>query len=604
MLVGINESGKSNIIKAVSLLNKDVEISKNDIRDQGHDEEVITTAHVRFIFKVDDFLIKKIFDQVKKFVLCKSFSSIIIDISGMPLDIKRLCEYKNEVLYSANLIKQTKMMLNYQLPVAICKIHDGWKKIKSGSTFNVGTPDAPIDISQYKIVNTNDYKEIPDSFLEELTIPELNNFVGAHLIEVCSKYLPTAILWEYSEENLLPGKISYSNFIADPNICAPLKNMFSLAGYSQPGKVLQEAEGKTNGIKNILRKVSQNTTAHMQSVWPEWKKQNVILYQNGDFLEAGIEDEFNVYSLSRRSDGFKRFFTFLLMISAENKTENIYDNIILIDEPDIGLHPSGVQYLRDELNKIAENNQVLVSTHSIFMIDKVIIDRHLIVEKKKEITTFKKVEASNILDEEVIYKALGYSLYEILKPANIIFEGWRDKNIFSIFARSKPGKLIINKTTSAKMGLLHAMGVKDVGRVANVCENVTRKYIIITDSDGPAKERKKRFEGSGEWVCYDDIDKIKAVTTEDFVNNKVINSSIKHILKQNNEELSIVIPTSIERDKIKYIQDELIKNGREKEKVSNLLNLIKEHICENITAGDLSADYSSVCRYLVSKINA
>ena len=74
------------------------------------------------------------------------------------------------------------------------------------------------------------------------------------------------------------------------------------------------------------------------------------------------------------------------MISVQNKSKQISGNILIIDEPEIGLHPSGVQFLRQELERISKNNLVMIATHSIFMIDNNIIDRHFIVEKENEIT--------------------------------------------------------------------------------------------------------------------------------------------------------------------------------------------------------------------------
>ncbi|MDH5387628.1 MAG: ATP-binding protein [Gammaproteobacteria bacterium] len=602
VLVGINEAGKSNVLKAVSLLDEEKEIRKNDIRDPGHDEGSVSASFVNFIFNVESWISKKVFNNLKPKVLSKKQTSIILDIGDKQFTFKEFCEYKNEVFYVVNLKKQSRYMSHPALLGSKYRIHSNWSKVKKDVSFLLDLSGKEVDLLNYSIVNIKDYPEIPKDFLEELTIKELNKIVGLELTKETKDYIPRPILWKYNEENLLPGKIDYSQFVSSPSACIPLKNMFILAGYSEPAKALQEADEKTNGIRNILRKVSSNTTAHMQEVWPEWKNQKVTLFQNGGFIEAGIEDEYNIYSLSRRSDGFKRFFTFLLMISVQNKTEYIYDNLILIDEPDIGLHPSGVQYLREELKRISNNNLVLISTHSIFMIDKEIVDRHLIVEKKKEITEFRKVVASNITDEEVIYKALGYSLYEILRPLNIIFEGWRDKSIFVMFTRSKAGRELFNKANLSQIGFLHSMGVKDVGRVANTCENFSRKYIIITDSDKPAKEKKNKYDGQGEWLCYDDIDGISAITTEDFISNKLINSSVKHVMKINGVEETVVVPLDVVTDKILYLSKLLSDIGLEKDKIKSMLNSIKEHICENTKASDLDKNYSNVCSEIMKKL--
>ncbi len=54
VLVGINESGKSNILNALSLLDENVVPKKDDIRDIGPDETLSNESYVRFIFKLSD----------------------------------------------------------------------------------------------------------------------------------------------------------------------------------------------------------------------------------------------------------------------------------------------------------------------------------------------------------------------------------------------------------------------------------------------------------------------------------------------------------------------------------------------------------------------
>lgn len=602
VLVGINESGKTNLIKAVSLLNDEVEFEKDDIRDPGHDEDAVTESYVRFVFKLESWLLSKIVKKVKETFLASDLSSPLLDIGDKSYNLEEFCRYKDEILYNINLLKGTRSSSHWSISGPKYRIHPEWKKVSDGASHAIEHNGKSLNLNAYSVVNTKDFDEIPEQFIEDLDILSLNNIVGNHLIDIAKNYFLTCIVWNYSDDNLLPGRINLSQFISNPNICIPLKNMFSLAGHYNVTKSLQDATQKTNGLQNILRKVGENTSSHMKKVWPEWKKQKVTLNQNGDFIEAGIEDEYNIYSLARRSDGFKRFFTFLLMISVQNKTEAIHNNLIVIDEPDIGLHPTGVQYLREELKKIGNHNLVLVSTHSIFMIDKEIVDRHLIVEKNKEITDIKRVNVSNINDEEVVYKALGYSLFELLKPKNIIFEGWRDKRLFEVLLRSNKGKKLLTKEKALQLGLLHSMGVKDIHRIANTCENFSRKYIIISDSDKPAKEKQKLFEGTGQWFCYNNINDIKALTTEDFLSNSLINKAIRDVFKSNYLSQHVKLDNDITHGKLNHIKKEINKIGITTISTKDLLNQIKEYSCLNAKSSDFNDEYYEVSKFIIEQI--
>ncbi len=175
--------------------------------------------------------------------------------------------------------------------------------------------------------------------------------------------------------------------------------MFQLYGISDIQKEVAAAKaGSANSLPNLLRRVAEKTTRHFHLTWREYDGIKFSLGTDGTDLVAGIEDKSNHYELSQRSDGFKRFVTFLLMVSAEDASNLLKDTLLLIDEPEIGLHPSGARYLMEELIDISKNNYVVFSTHSIFMIDNKIIKRHLIVKKQDEITEIEEVSESNIQD--------------------------------------------------------------------------------------------------------------------------------------------------------------------------------------------------------------
>lgn len=236
------------------------------------------------------------------------------------------------------------------------------------------------------------------------------------------------------------------------------------------------------------------------------------------------------------------------------------------------------------------------------MIDKEIVDRHLIVEKNKEITDIKRVNVSNINDEEVVYKALGYSLFELLKPKNIIFEGWRDKRLFEVLLRSNKGKKLLTKEKALQLGLLHSMGVKDIHRIANTCENFSRKYIIISDSDKPAKEKQKLFEGTGQWFCYNNINDIKALTTEDFLSNSLINKAIRDVFKSNYLSQHVKLDNDITHGKLNHIKKEINKIGITTISTKDLLNQIKEYSCLNAKSSDFNDEYYEVSKFIIEQI--
>lgn len=602
VLVGINEAGKSNILKAFSLIDDTVEITKNDIRDPSHDEDNVEESEVRFVFCLENSEINEIIHALTDNFICKSLNKPLLTIGDTEACLREFLKYKSEVLYNVDIINNKRNPSHWKLEGLRFKVKNNWKQVATGKTTTCQIAGAAKNLPAGTVIDIDDYTVAEPTVLEDLDISKLNILVGKQFTEILKKNKPSSVLWRYQEANLLPGKIVLSTFRGNPDTCIPLKIMFNLSDIEDIPKAITDAESKTNGLKNLFKRVSEKTTAHMKRVWPEWEKLTVLVSQNGDYIEAGIQDEYNFYSLERRSDGFKRFFSFLLLISGQNKTKDLVGNIILIDEPEIGVHPTGQKFLSDELIKISNQNIVMVATHSIFMIDKNQIDRHIIVKKNKEVTSIERVEHSNITEEEVIFNALGYSIYELMKPKNIIFEGWRDKKVFETFMKSKGGLQILGKKEQAQIGLLHAVGVKDIPRIASICENYNRDYIIISDSDKPALEKQKDFHRKEKWLTYKDFQGVTAVTTEDFVSKAVINKAVKQVLKDFVIEGDLNIPEEIGEGYIQFVESKIKSIFATQVDQKKLLNNIKDQICESIKADDLVSAYAATMQIMVEKL--
>jgi predicted ATP-dependent endonuclease of OLD family len=521
ILVGMNESGKSNILRAIRLLAVDFNATEDDLRESSSEEEPVKESFVRFVFTFDSTDKDAICESIEKNLLSKDIKNEPLwSDNGKKMTLMDLCQQKfKEGLYRVDIITKKKYPQCWKH--SAFRVFDGWKAVSASCPKNVQVNignNQLVQLSSYRAVNKKDFPDIPENYLSELTADVLMVICNQHVHARIIEQLPVCIFWEYKDENLLPGKIDLSRFTNDPSSCVPLENMFYLSGCEDITLAIQEAQTRTNGMRNLLTRVEETTSKHIQSVWKEHKGIGIYLAQNGPHIEAGVRDKYtnNVYNFERRSDGFKRFITFLLLVSAKERRDLLKDTVILIDEPDICLHPSGAKLLRDELIKISKTNLILFSTHSIFMIDRENTSRHLIVKKEKEITTAESANESNILDEEVIFNALGYSVFESLNSKNIIFEGWWDKMLFRTSLRTKdPSKLVVKKF--AKFGTCHAEGNKDIPRIASMLDLANRQFVIISDDDASAIDHQKKYHGVGEWCRYSELLGHGQMTSEDFV---------------------------------------------------------------------------------------
>jgi predicted ATP-dependent endonuclease of OLD family len=90
---------------------------------------------------------------------------------------------------------------------------------------------------------------------------------------------------------------------------------------------------------------------------------------------------------SRRSSGFTHFFALKTILHALQKEAPASSYLWVFDEPGVFLHPDGQHDLVQVMETLAKSNQVVYSTHSIFMANKNFPARHRLVVKTEGGTT-------------------------------------------------------------------------------------------------------------------------------------------------------------------------------------------------------------------------
>lgn len=108
------------------------------------------------------------------------------------------------------------------------------------------------------------------------------------------------------------------------------------------------------------------------------------------WLEKGSEQLFTAHQLS---DGTLR----MICLSALLLQPNLPGTII-IDEPELGLHPFAVQKLAAMLKSAAQQTQVIISTQSVNLVDEFDPKDIIIVDRLNEQTVFQRLETDELTD--------------------------------------------------------------------------------------------------------------------------------------------------------------------------------------------------------------
>ncbi|MCX7112693.1 MAG: AAA family ATPase [Proteobacteria bacterium] len=95
------------------------------------------------------------------------------------------------------------------------------------------------------------------------------------------------------------------------------------------------------------------------------------------------------------SDGTLRF---MCLASLLLQPIQLLPDIIIIDEPELGLHPFAINVLAGLLKRAAEENQVIVSTQSVELLNAFEPEDIVVVERENNASVFKRLDTDDLKD--------------------------------------------------------------------------------------------------------------------------------------------------------------------------------------------------------------
>jgi predicted ATP-dependent endonuclease of OLD family len=555
ILLGKNEAGKSNVLKAVAAIFDKYTVTDKDKRKKINNEKIETNDY--FVRGIITFA-QKDFDLIEE-LFTKKYSGIenIKFSSGISLNefIKKVFR---ELIIQINIKNDSKPQFSY------------WRYYSKD-----------IELKQTVFLNGNSI------VLESGTEFNLKSEIFA-LTQ--SYYLVNPIkchYWQYNDSFLLPSSVDINNFINSPFSIKALENIFQLCGRANIAEEFANAKAEDGDYINLFEQVSKQVTKTFQKIWEDFKGTSIQLLPDGTQILIKIAEKAK-YNCEDRSDGFKKFISILLMLSTQSRAHKILENdLILIDEPDQSLYPTSAQFLRDELLTIANKSKIIYSTHSQYMIDANNLDRHIVVEKKDDITKLYKEDANApYTTDELLKRAIGSSIFESLKSVNL-FEGYLDKKLFDLYCQWNKKEYEFKD-----FGKIYSKGVSGVDCIVSVLDAANKKFIIVADSDTASTTKRTEFEKEhpeykSNWMAYAEV--VSTISTmEDFLTQNHIEAEIMKIKNDYTYDVA--------KNAIQNIEKAFGKDKEKKQDIKNSLitNLKKEFIKE---------DYAKYLDELKSQLN-
>jgi len=411
--VGRNESGKTTILQALTLLNRDQEVSELDLCDEMTDElkQEIRLAEGEFELNHNEIkLIKETFPSIPDIKKIKIFRSNKNPIPQYDFGDIEISEDENSGLNSWENFREKFLSFLDTIPNHVkikldTRFFEGQapeteemfrnEMAEFGNNLQVQAADETQVIEEW-----NNISEETDSNFQSLLVGTtekmaLENFIDSNLhprfvyFSDYKKIIGNVNLNEYRKEETGPS-IEFSEEEYDK--ADTVDNLFYLAELDI--EELEEAKNSPSQLIKLLNVCSKRLTEKLNPAWKgdpihvelRLNPNNVMSVVISDVHKDGTVT--NTGLLNRRAEGFKWTFSFIVNFAAETQRAELKEAILLLDEPARNLHPTQQRGISDLLKSLAGSNQVLYATHSPYMIFDYAPGNLLVVEldKKKHLS--------------------------------------------------------------------------------------------------------------------------------------------------------------------------------------------------------------------------
>ena len=408
--IGRNESGKTTILEALTLLNKDAKVSELDLCDEMAEELKSETRIVEGAFELTEKetgLVREKFpnlSDIKKVKIFRTQTNPKVQYDFGDVNIsdeadKRINSWENFIEKIYNFVLTIPNPIRIKLDTTFLEGHvprtrDAFNSIMAEFNNNVyllASQEKQV-ISAWEQI----YRDIDNTY-DTLLIGTSERSALENFIE--ERLHPRFVY--FSDYKKILGNINLDEFLKETKSVRPkgleyveefdkaetVKNLFYLADLDMDK--LEEVQNSPSRLIKLLHTASRKLTERLNPAWKGDPIHVELRFNPGNILSVVISDIHrdgtvtNTGLLNRRAEGFKWTFSFIVNFAAETQRSELKEAILLLDEPARNLHPTQSRGISDLLKSLAGSNQILYATHSPFMIFDYTPGNLLVVELDK-----------------------------------------------------------------------------------------------------------------------------------------------------------------------------------------------------------------------------
>lgn len=562
VFVGINEAGKTALLKAINNLNPGSDIEQvNLLRDfprskyseyvqSKSNEETKKTPLVKGWFKLEP-------NDLKEIEGLPSFTKDLIDLNDCLYVRDQRYDYCSHEIQNykrttfGDIRKSTLRLIdalssNSSAQEIIEKLNNFLENNKDDSLYlSLDSSKEFLDLIEKAEIKIDEDDEKEISRITQLIKSTKINIFYSELLSFLNKKLPKFIyfnnyirvkplihlkqLTDRQAQNIIDDKYyDYGNLSLLKFLGYTPKELSEL-GVENNSTDTEEFRRKRDERQYKLNASSIRLTECIKEIWnpnnlkDEASQLRVIA--DGQYLKVAVIDQLGAeIELDQRSEGFQWMVSFFIVF--ESQADNDYKNcILLLDEPATSLHALKQKEFIKTISKLAEKNQTIYTTHSPFMISQDELDLVRIVELTDRAIGTKvnnKIVSNDPAALFPLQEALGYNLAQSMFTAkkNVLLEGltdlWYLEGINSL----------LNKNLDSNIALLPVGTSAKVSYYASMLSNNDLKTVALLDSDTAGEKAATQ-----ETVIHS-LGAKNILRTKEFLSREIKNSEIEDIIRE------------------------------------------------------------------------